>query len=221
MAKTIYFVRHGESTANAGGPSLPHHSIPLTAKGHVQAAQVSLQLPSNAPLVLTSELVRTQQTAAPYLARLSLSAQTDALLNEFYPISFELIDGLDGAGRKPIAAAYWAAAHPAQRMGLHADTFQEFVARVDGFIKKLDELPDGTVIFGHGTWMAMLKWSLEGKAVDTGNKMLAFRKYMHALPTFNCVVYQAVNQNGQWAAHPPQDPQTARRALRAKQHPKQ
>lgn len=35
--KSLYFIRHGESLANAGSTPLPNADIPLTEKGHIQA----------------------------------------------------------------------------------------------------------------------------------------------------------------------------------------
>lgn len=199
MAGTLYFVRHGQSVANAGGRSLPHHSVPLTDKGHGQAQDIAQALPGQAPLVLVSELVRTHQTSEPYCARIVAKAQPLALLNEFNPLAYDLIAGLDGDARRPIAVAYWSFADPAQRTGREADSFHDFVARVDAFIAEMDALPDGTVIFGHGTWMGMLKWRLEGKAAATGQDMTAFRTFMNDLAIGNCAVFAAQQRpDGAW-----------------------
>ena len=40
----IYFVRHGQSTANAGGVTMAHAEIPLTTLGRWQAALVATLL---------------------------------------------------------------------------------------------------------------------------------------------------------------------------------
>ena len=39
--KTIYFVRHGESVANAGGITIPNAKIPLTEKGVNRTVKLS------------------------------------------------------------------------------------------------------------------------------------------------------------------------------------
>ena len=45
--KKIYFVRHGQSLANAGGVTMDHHAIPLTDIGHRQAAALAAFLPDS------------------------------------------------------------------------------------------------------------------------------------------------------------------------------
>ncbi len=40
-AKVIYFVRHGQRTANAGGMTMEHAQIPLYDLGRVQAATLA------------------------------------------------------------------------------------------------------------------------------------------------------------------------------------
>lgn len=64
--KSVVFVRHGESAANARGPAIEHGSIPLTEFGHMQARSIVSRLPVRPGLVLVSPMIRTQQTAAPY-----------------------------------------------------------------------------------------------------------------------------------------------------------
>ncbi|MCG7656426.1 histidine phosphatase family protein [Wielerella bovis] len=43
--KTIYFIRHAQSLANAGGISLPERDIPLSDLGKQQAAELVFRLP--------------------------------------------------------------------------------------------------------------------------------------------------------------------------------
>ena len=63
---TLYFVRHGESEANAGIANQPDHEIILTATGQSQARQLVERLDVQPAAVYTSELLRTQQTASYY-----------------------------------------------------------------------------------------------------------------------------------------------------------
>lgn len=64
--KTIYIIRHAESLANSGGRSLPDREIPLSETGQKQAENLIARLPA-IPCIFTSEFLRTQQTATPYL----------------------------------------------------------------------------------------------------------------------------------------------------------
>jgi broad specificity phosphatase PhoE len=189
--RTIWFVRHGESVSNAGGVSLPHHDIPLTAKGAAQALSVAALLPVPAR-VLVSGLRRTHDTAAPFLARLAASAETQALLDEFNMLSYALIREMDGTGRRGLSEAYWADPCPARRHGDGADTFAEFAARVDGFLREMQGLPDATVIFGHGTWLSLLCWRIGGGAAATVADMKAFRDFNTRQPVRNAEIVKMV-----------------------------
>ena len=139
ITKTIFFIRHGESQANAGGISQQQHTIALTEKGHRQARDVVNFLPTQPAKVFTSAFLRTQETAAPYCAISGVSPTVDAQLNEFHIFSHELIAGMDGQSRKVMANDYWCAADLEKRMGAMADTFYEFACRVSTWINTLDD----------------------------------------------------------------------------------
>lgn len=83
--KTITFVRHGQSTANAGGVTMLHHAIPLSGLGELHAQALAQLLPSRPSAVWVSQYLRAQQTAQPYCNRVGVAAQTHPLLHEFQP----------------------------------------------------------------------------------------------------------------------------------------
>ena len=95
-----------------------------------------------------------------------------------------------GAQRRPLADAYWAEADPLLRMGPKAETFQEFGARVDAFAAELAQLPDRSVLVGHGIWFGLLFWKLLGFTANDPAGMRAFRRFQAGLPMPNCVIYE-------------------------------
>lgn len=205
MTKTIYFIRHGESVSNAGGMTMEHGSIPLSDKGKRQAQIVSETLNIKPFRVLVSEFIRTQQTAQPFCEKHQISFQVNPLLNEIHAISHELIDGMTGEQRRPIAQAYWEAGDVNKRMGIHADTFNEFCQRVDRFIEELPFLSDSTVIFGHGIWFGLFVWRIMGFEAHDRQGMVAFRRFQGCLPLANCSTYLlSSNDNKRWGfqVHP-------------------
>lgn len=200
MNKTIYFIRHGEkSTANAGGVTMEHSTIPLSDIGLQQAQAIPMLLKVKPSLVLVSEFIRTHQTAQPFCAQHKMVPQVQPLLNEFSAISHELIMGMTGEERRPIADAYWAESNASKRVGLHADTFLEFNKRVSYFKDELSYLADQTVIFGHGIWFGMLVWHLMGFAYQDSQSMKAFRRFQTSLPMQNGVIYKLISQGSDWA----------------------
>lgn len=196
--KTITFVRHGESTANAGGITMAQAEIPLSELGTQQAKALTPLLAAKPALILTSGYLRTQQTSKPYCERVGMVAKVNTLLNEFSAIDPALIAGMDGAQRKPFMIEYWREPSMTKRMGSDADTFAEFVQRVTTFAQGINALPDGTVIFGHGIWIGLLVWQALGFSCSDDVGMKAFRRFQLGLPMPNCAVYRLISDGSAW-----------------------
>lgn len=194
--KTLTFIRHGESKANAGGVTIKHELIPLSDAGFAQACSIADSLNMKPSIVLVSELIRTQQTAQYFCTKYQTSYQIEPLLNEFSVISHELIADMRGIERRPIANAYWQEGDVNKRMGVEADTFIEFNERITQFISKMPSLPDNTVIFGHGIWFGLLVWRLMGFPYQDSASMKKFRQFQTSLPIHNCVTYNLLSDNG-------------------------
>lgn len=200
--KTLIFVRHAESLANAGGVTMPNAEIPLSTRGHEQAQQLAGTLDTVPFQVLVSSFLRTLETARPFCKRFSVVPSVHPLLHEFCTIDPSLIEGMDLAQRRPITEGYWHDADPDKRMGDNAETYREFSSRVVGFQSEMNALPNATVIFGHGMWLAFLVWRLLGFGQNCDSTdMQAFRGFQLALPMPNCTVFVLEQtRSGAWAA---------------------
>ena len=183
-------VRHGQSTANAGGVTMEHAAIPLSPLGQAQAETVAGLLDAEPSRVLVSSYLRARQTAAPYCARVHRQAEVHPLLHEFSALDADQLQDMTGAERRPLADAYWAAAEPDLRTGPKAETFAEFGARVDAFMAELEALPDRSVLIGHGIWFGLLFWRLMGFTASDSPGMRAFRRFQTSLAMPNCAVYE-------------------------------
>ena len=199
VAPNITFVRHGESTANAGGVTVNHALIPLSSLGHAQSVRVAELLPNNPSQVLVSPYVRARDTAQAYCLRVGREAHIHPLLQEFSALDPALLEGMTGEQRRPIADAYWHAADPTIRRGVNADTFIEFDARVAEFMIELPRLPAGCVLFGHGIWFSLLWWKLQGFGARDSQAMKAFLNFRRHFPMPNCAVYGLSERgDGRW-----------------------
>lgn len=74
-------------------------------------------------------------------------------------------------------ADYWETCDPDFRDGTGAETFREFVERVETTMSKLTSLPlQNSVVFCHGQYMQMVRWrqAAPAKLLD-GEAMREFR----------------------------------------------
>ena len=199
--RTLYFVRHGQSLSNAGGPTMEDASIPLTETGRAQADALPERLPDAPAAVFASPYLRARDTALPYARWTGTDIVLDTALREFHNIDANLLRGMTGIERKPIALAFWDAADPHRRMGPRAETFAEFADRVQTFIDgALPRLADRSVLFGHGRWIGLLTWKLRGGNTDGRTGMRTFWDYMRALPMPNTAIYRITepHRDGGW-----------------------
>lgn len=197
--KTITFIRHGQSIANAGGVTMANDQIYLTELGQRQAAVLAEHLPIPATKIMASTYLRTQQTAAPFCDKVQRPLDIHPLLHEFDTIDPALLQGMTGEQRRPLVEQYWCEADPHYRFGVGAETFVEFQGRVQRFKEELELLEHDTVIFGHGMWISMLLWKLLGFPANDAQAMRAFRQFQLGLPMPNCAVYHLHHAaDGHW-----------------------
>ena len=184
----IYFVRHGQSTANAGGVTMAHAAIPLSELGRRQAVLVASLLEVEPELILSSTYVRAMETARPFSEKTGCPITPHPLLHEFSALDPALLEGMT-TERRPIADAFWGRADPDLRHGPGSETFREFSARVTSFASEIPHLPADTVLFGHGIWFALLCWRLWGFSEDSSTGIQEFKRFQRSLPMPNCAVY--------------------------------
>jgi len=211
---TLYLIRHGQSQANAGGVTLENELVPLTELGARQALALAALLPESTPAVWSSPFKRSLDTAAPYCERLGVTAAVHAGLREFETIDTLTMRGSSFSAREAVLARYWLEGDPDARTGPAGESFREFCARVaDVRSTWLPHLPDGTVIFGHGMWMALLFWQMWGFERVDHAAMIRFRRFQLGIPTPNTVIY-AITATGPGRWHIAAD-ESALRAVAA------
>jgi len=95
------FIRHGESTGDAGVPYHDLATIELTERGHEQARAVAASWAEAPALIVTSPYTRTRQTAAP-IARFPACRPVEVWpIEEFTYLQPARGNGSRSAGRMP------------------------------------------------------------------------------------------------------------------------
>lgn len=80
--RVVYIIRHGESEGNAG-PVHGSLNVPLTERGIAQAKAVALRIPSLKPdVLLSSTMVRAQQTSEYILEKVTVPVEYSDLFVE-------------------------------------------------------------------------------------------------------------------------------------------
>ena len=206
--KKIYLVRHGQSTANAGGEIQPNAKIELTELGHKQAEEAAewlLQtLGEDINSICVSSYIRTQQTAQPLLNKLNQTPKVIDGLQEFDLIGFSRLKGTTFTQRMALTEAYWQSADPAIANAEDAESFQQFYQRIPQVLKQFATFEPGNhVVYTHGYWISMLIWYLLGLPADETQHVTKFRQFELSIRAQNgevfCLTLPSDELKGQYA----------------------
>jgi probable phosphoglycerate mutase len=160
VAAEFLFIRHAESTTNAGGSGTPAELIdpPLTALGQQQAVNLTGYLNSfNVTSIYTSAYQRTALTIAPTAAEFGLTPTADARTNEWYAGDPTSSGGIDYPAIYALFGQ-WAAGNTSAKLAVpNSESLDDMVARVlPAWQEILTAHKDDegvVVIVGHGAAM--------------------------------------------------------------------
>jgi broad specificity phosphatase PhoE len=172
----VIFIRHGESTANTGLASKDIASISLTDRGREQAQHIAAQWDETPSLIVTSPFLRTRQTAAPTIASFPGVPVETWPIEEFTYLQPGRWNGTSTAERRPHVEGYWSTADPHYCDGEGAESFADFLRRVEAIMTRLAEMPDGSLVyvFGHGQFIQAARSIVMDAELDDSGKMRAF-----------------------------------------------
>ena len=181
-----WLVRHGQSAANAGLPSVGHAETPLTALGHRQAREVARRVDRRPDLLIVSPFLRAHETAAPIRERWPDAPCEVWPIGELTYLSPTRCLGTTADIRRPWIEAYWQRCDPGYLDGPDAETFASFMARLAEFDRRLAELDDTFVIaVGHGQFFRAYLWGRDKDFAATPPRMREYRLAETARPMAN------------------------------------
>jgi 2,3-bisphosphoglycerate-dependent phosphoglycerate mutase len=201
MSRQVYFVRHAESTANAGHITSKPGDSPLTARGWLQAqcaADAMVQAPE---LIVTSAFVRAKQTAEPLSRQYPRVPCEVWNVQEFTYLDPKRCQSMTYEDRRPLVEAYWRKCEPTYQDSQDCESFQGFMERVYEMVLKLtDALQNAIVVFTHGQFMRAALW-LKAHPLDTfsPSDMRSFDRYRCSTKIPNCAIIQASPTSGSCA----------------------
>jgi len=178
--KNIWLIRHAESIGNAGLVTSRPDTIPLTGKGIEQAMYLADSFTQSPALIVTSPYIRTQQSAKPTIRRFPTARQEQWEVQEFSYLSPARYRDTTTADRRPFVEAYWSRCDPHHIDGEGAESFADFIQRVQQAIDGLWTCQSEFVaVFGHGLFLRAMIWRmLFGAQPVNATTMLYFRRLL-------------------------------------------
>ena len=200
MGNQIWFVRHGESRGNAGYRTATPAGTELTPLGYTQAERIAAVIAAAPPpeLLVTSSYLRTKQTAAATLARLPHVRHEEWPLHEFAFLDPARFYNTSMAERRPAAVAYWERSDPQYCDGPGAESFSDFMARVDGALAEIRrrDIPF-SVVFSHGFVIRAVMWRLlSPPAVLDDQAMARYWRFFRAVDVPNASIFKVTFNGG-------------------------
>jgi broad specificity phosphatase PhoE len=145
--KGIEFLRHAESAGNAGLSTSDPSAIPLTDAGRFAAETAARDYDGPAPeVVVVSPFRRAQETAAPFRRSFAIALVEEWPVQEFTYLSPARCGTSSAEARRPLVEAYWMTATPETNDGPGAESFQDFIARVQTALVRLHNRPEQHIL---------------------------------------------------------------------------
>ena len=181
------FIRHGQSTGNAGIPCHDLALIELTELGRLQAREVATNWTERPSLIVTSPYVRARQTAEPTIERFSDIPVEVWPIQEFTYLQPSRWNGTLTKDRKPHIDRYWGTADPQYADGKGAESFSVLLHRAEAALKRLQAMPDDAVVylFSHGQFIQALNLLVRYEGMTEGEIMRIFPNYDREHPIGN------------------------------------
>ncbi len=172
------FVRHGQSTANAGNWNQPFAQIELTPLGQRQAEALAQQWNVTPSLIVVSPFVRTQQTAAPTIARFPKVPVETWPIQEFTYWDIAHWDGSSPEVEVEDVARFWRIGDPHHRRGA-SETFGELLDRAGAALQRLEalQLEAPVLLFSHGHFIQAVRHVVMFPHWTAEEKMLGFKAF--------------------------------------------
>jgi broad specificity phosphatase PhoE len=170
------FIRHGQSTGNAGIPCHDLALLELTDLGWQQAREVAASWTETPDLIVTSPYLRTQQTAAATIQRFPDVPVEVWPIQEFTYLQPSRWNGTLSSERMPYLERYWSEADPEFCDGEGAESFATLLDRARATLHRLAALPTESLVyvFSHGQFIQAVRSLILDSELTDREKMRKF-----------------------------------------------
>ena len=170
------FIRHGQSTGNAGIPAHDLALLELTELGWLQSREVAAGWIETPSLIVTSPYLRTQQTAAAIIERFSSVPIEVWPIQEFTYLQPSRWNGTRSSERMPYIERYWSKADPAFCDSEGSESFSTLLERAKAALEQLKAMPDDAhvYVFSHGQFIQAVRSLVIDAQLSEREMMLKF-----------------------------------------------
>lgn len=173
---SVWLIRHGQSTNNAGLPTFGNVDVPLTDVGVEQARAAANRVVRKPERLIASPFLRARATAQIIQEHWPATPFETWPIQELTYLSPAKCQGTTIETRQPLVDKYWTNCDPEHVDGPGAESFACFLQRVRYFHEQLYELHDKfVVVVGHGQFFRAYLLAREWGFVATPEWMRSFR----------------------------------------------
>ncbi len=179
----IWFIRHAESETNVGLPTASPLTAQLTPAGREQARSIAHAFTTPPQLIITSPYLRTKQTAEFTSQRFPAARVEEWPVHGFTYLSQSLgPEPSTIAERRVLVDAYWERLDHLYTDGDGAESFTEFMQRVQHVLDQLKNADENLIaVYSHGQFILAVLSRLMGSIIDNMGQFKHFRM-AHEIP---------------------------------------
>lgn len=193
----LWLIRHAQSEANVGRVTTDFTGVRLTPRGERQAEVLATIVTERPDRVVCSPFLRTQQTAAPTLAKFPGLSAVTLPVHEFTYLCADRCRDTSAAERHPMVQEYWQRLDPYLEHGPSAESFAAFCARVRDFLDVARGWDGFTLVFTHEMFIRATVWAvMYGACHGTADEMTRFHGLRTAFPIPNASYLPVESRNG-------------------------
>jgi broad specificity phosphatase PhoE len=185
----IWLIRHGECHSNTGEKTTHPATSILTETGILQSNCIADCINFQPDIIIHSPYLRTLQSAQPTINKFPGATVNEWPVQEFIYLPHEKYLNSTQVDRQAAVDEYWQQCDPQQKNSDEAESFVEFIDRMEILIEKLKQSKSHFIMFTHGHVIRAMIWKIitdRLKKDKTG--MAQYRSLRHALYIPNAAI---------------------------------
>jgi len=187
---TLWLIRHGQSSSNAGTWIADPQHAHLTPLGMEQAQNAAAAVTRQPDLIVMSPLQRARDSAGPIIQAWPNTPRAVWPIQELMYLSPQKLLQCSPEERAEKIEAYWQRADPDYCDGEDAESFRGFLTRIQSFFRALQPLSGFIICVGHGQFFKACELTMTHGMDATSEWMKHFREIEKSSPMHNSEIYR-------------------------------